>query len=152
MNQLVTIEVRGSMLRAVLAASIAVLNAAEALEDPAGRFLHLSGARITWFIDDDEVTLGSVEIESVNNDSATTFRALNDQTVYTITTSQFLADGGDGYEAFALLEQEEVGATVHTAVIRYIEQNLMTTAYSGCVLHLTFSPFLAVLHIVAARC
>ena len=61
-NEVLRFSVTGARLRMALKHGLSTLHKADAVSEPSGRFLHLSGLRIEWRFEEAQVVLDNVEI------------------------------------------------------------------------------------------
>ena len=95
-NQITVLTLAGAQL------VDAIENGVSQVEDDAGRFPHVGGMRYAF----DAAGEPSARITLVEIWDATSggYVALDPTATYTLATNNYLADGGDGYDAFATVE------------------------------------------------
>jgi 5'-nucleotidase/UDP-sugar diphosphatase len=97
----------------------ALENGVSQVQDGAGCFPHVGGMRYTF---DPSAEPGarviSVEVWDATSEA---FAALDSDATYTLATNSFLADGGDGYSAFALsFDRYDTGWLLSDTLAEYI--------------------------------
>ncbi|MEK7790378.1 MAG: 5'-nucleotidase C-terminal domain-containing protein [Deltaproteobacteria bacterium] len=100
-NQIVTVKLNGKEL-------LDILNRSASLTRPAGGFLQVSG--ISFIIKKDFIENVRVQGSPLKLDK-----------VYTIATSDFVAQGGDGYLLFKKKEKENTGISLSEALKNYFQ-------------------------------
>jgi len=92
-NQITVLSLTGAELIEALE------NGVSQVEDQSGRFPHVAGMRYAFdAASEPGMRVSSVELWDVMTE---TYSALDPAAAYTLATNDFIADGGDGYDAFA---------------------------------------------------
>lgn len=92
-NTMSTFSLRGSDLAAIF--NYGVSRAENASNAGTGRFLQIGGVRLSW--NPALPATGRITKLQIENPSTGAFEDLQPQKAYTVTTSNFVASGGDGY-------------------------------------------------------
>lgn len=108
LNEVVTVTLPGSSIRAALAHSISALAPSMLTPSPSGRFLQISSTlRFEWNFDGEAPTLRPDSIAVASQDPyrvgspPANFTALDDSRFYKVAFSAFLGAGGDGFSMLA---------------------------------------------------
>ena len=116
LNEVIVVDMPGSLLRSALQHGISGLSnwRADSTDAPHGKFLQVSSSlRFEWYFDDGVPTLGSVTVDG---------SALDDEASYKVAVSEFIANGGDGFDQFAGLDRMSRGLTQADTVALYLAQ------------------------------
>ena len=113
-NQLTVLSLTGAELVEALE------NGVSQVEEGAGRFPHVAGVRFAFEPSSEPgARILSVEVWDADSDA---YVMLDSDAVYTLATNNFLADGGDGYSAFALApDRYDSGWLLSDALAEYLE-------------------------------
>lgn len=126
-NTLDTIRLQGRHLRAALENSVSRWNTV----DPSGRFLQISGLRVTYDLTK-AVGQRVADVQALCSDcTIPEFQPLDDDKMYGMIVSNFLVNGGDGYSAIRdNAEQEHIVGDLDSDVLtEYIQE--MSPLYHG---------------------
>ncbi|OWF46864.1 5'-nucleotidase [Mizuhopecten yessoensis] len=126
-NTLETVRLQGRHLRAALENSVSRWSP----DDPSGRFLQYSGLRVTYDITK-PVGQRVVDVMAMCSDCPVPeYLPLNDDTMYGIIMSNFIAKGGDGYDVISdNAQQDHIVGDLDTDVLtEYIQE--MSPLYHG---------------------
>ncbi|MFN3346677.1 MAG: 5'-nucleotidase C-terminal domain-containing protein [Candidatus Bipolaricaulaceae bacterium] len=111
-NYLVVLEVTGEQIWQALE------NGVSLVERAAGRFPHVAGLRFVW----DPAQAPGSRIVSVEVFSEGAWRPLDRKATYRLATSNFLAQGGDGYEMLKqAVNSWNLGFVDHEVLAEYIQ-------------------------------
>ena len=114
LSEVIVVDMPGSLLRSALQHGISGLSNTDADSKPDGKFLQVSSTlRFEWYFDDGVPTLGSVTVDG---------SALDDEASYKVAVSEFIANGGDGFDQFAGLDRMSRGLTQADTVALYLAQ------------------------------
>ncbi|XP_060080242.1 snake venom 5'-nucleotidase-like [Ylistrum balloti] len=119
-NTLETIRLQGRHLRAALENSVSRWNTV----DPSGRFLQVSGLRVTYDLKK-EVGRRVVDVHALCSDcTIPEYLPLDDTKMYRIILSNFIVQGGDGYDVIRdNAEQEHISGDLDSDVMtEYIQE------------------------------
>ena len=116
LNELQTFVVSGVTLRAALVNGLSNLANHDAITNPQGKFLQLSGVRVEWRIEDGAVQLVRAEVQAEDGSLA----LLKPGETYTVATNSFLAGNGDGFSFKPLGSITGHGLTIVDAVAEYL--------------------------------
>ncbi|MBU0595060.1 5'-nucleotidase C-terminal domain-containing protein, partial [Candidatus Bipolaricaulota bacterium] len=128
-NQLSVLSLSGEELIAALE------NGVSGVEDGAGRFPHVGGLRYTF--DPSAEPAARITNVEIWDEAFESFAPLDTTATVVLATNNFLADGGDGFETFALAsERYDTGwllsdvlaeyLTAHPVVVPDVEDRIMT--------------------------
>ena len=116
LSEVIVVDMPGSLLRSALQHGISGLSnwRADSTDAPHGKFLQVSSTlRFEWYFDYGVPTLGSVTVDG---------SALDDEASYKVAVSEFIANGGDGFDQFAGLDRMSRGLTQADTVALYLAQ------------------------------
>ena len=116
LNELQTFVVSGVTLRAALENGLSNLASHDAITNPQGKFLQLSGVRVEWHIEDGAVQLVRAEVQAADGG----LQLLKDSLTYTVATNSFLAGNGDGFSFEPVGTITGHGVTIADAVADYL--------------------------------
>ena len=116
LNEVQIVTVSGATLRAALAHGLSYLAAPDAISSPDGRHLQLSGVRVEWRIEEQEVQLVRAELQTDDG----TRTAIKDDQTYTVATMSFLISGGDDFEFTPISGISSLGVTVADVMASYL--------------------------------
>ncbi|XP_033739374.1 snake venom 5'-nucleotidase-like [Pecten maximus] len=126
-NTLETIRLQGRHLRAALENSVSRWNTV----DPSGRFFQVSGVHVTYDLSK-AVGHRVVDVQAVCSDCPVPeYLPLDDDKMYGVIVSNFIVNGGDGYDVIKNnAEQEHIVGDLDTDVLtEYIQE--MSPLYHG---------------------
>jgi len=113
-NEISVLSVTGAGLRAALE------NGVSQVEEGAGRFPQIAGLRFAF----DPAAAPGARVTSVDvwDDATRSYRAIAPGKTYRVATNTYLADGGDGYTAFAAgTDRYDTGWLLSDALAEYLE-------------------------------
>ena len=117
LSEVIVVDMPGSLLRSALQHGISALSKSDAATSPSGKFLQVSSTlRFEWYFDSGVPTLGSVTVATPS------WSALDDEASYTVAVSEYIANGGDGFDQFAGLDRMSRGLTQADTVALYLAQ------------------------------
>jgi len=133
-NDVYVLTMSGATLRAALENGFSRLGHASAAFSPNGRFPQVSNMEVHWHYQDRAPRLSSVMIGTGANAVL-----LNDTHTYTVATTSYVANGGDGYEMFGDGGQaadgvtwRKLGTSVSEATRNYLQsKSPLTQTYTG---------------------
>ena len=115
LSDVIVVDMPGSLLRSALQHSLSGLSNTDAASKPDGKFLQVSSTlRFEWYFDDGVPTLGSVTVDG---------SALDDEASYKVAVSEYIANGGDGFDQFVGLDRMSRGLTQADTVALYLAQS-----------------------------
>ena len=114
LSEVIVVDMPGSLLRSALQHGISGLSNEDADSSPPGKFLQVSSTlRFQWYFDDGVPALGTVTVAG---------SALDDEASYKVAISEYIANGGDGFDQFAGLDRMSRGLTQADTVALYLAQ------------------------------
>jgi hypothetical protein len=123
MNEILTVEVPGNVIRAALEHGLSKLTNDDAHLQPKGCFLQVSSTiRFTWYFEMDVPKVGTIEIRrGVNHPGK--FERLNEVRKYSLAINTYMFTGGDGFDMFSMFQSTPSGVATAEAVALFLAES-----------------------------
>eukprot|EP00746_Dinoflagellata_sp_MGD_P065188 gnl/MRDRNA2_/MRDRNA2_27168_c0_seq1.p1 gnl/MRDRNA2_/MRDRNA2_27168_c0~~gnl/MRDRNA2_/MRDRNA2_27168_c0_seq1.p1 ORF type:complete len:1601 (-),score=340.16 gnl/MRDRNA2_/MRDRNA2_27168_c0_seq1:335-4735(-) len=123
MNQLVMVQVPGSVIRAALEHGLSKLSNNDAHLRPKGGFLQVSSTiRFTWYFEMDVPKVGNIEIRKGLKHLGE-FEQLNELRKYSLAINRYMHTGGDGFDMFSVFRATPSGVVTAEAVAAFLAES-----------------------------